>query len=372
MRLLVINWRDKKHPLTGGAEIHIHNILSRLAGRYGHNIHFMSNGSGGKLPSKEEYDGISFERFGSEHNFNFLAPARLKKAVKEFNPDLVIEDVNKIPFYSPLYLNKPVLLLVPHLFSSTIFREINFAFATYIYLAEKLMLPVYRRCHVHVISNSTREDLSAKGYRREDISVAECGIDHNIYYPSGIKAKRATICYTGRIMKYKSIGHLILAASKVVKAVPEARFVIIGEGKYLGHLKNMARKFKLENHVDFPGYIPLGAKVDLLRSSHCLVYPSIKEGWGLSNIEANACGTPAIAADVPGLRDSVDRNVSGLLYPYGNVEKLADNILSIITDRALRERLEQGAIRWASKFTWDQTAAKFNDVLKTRYADIYN
>jgi len=72
------------------------------------------------------------------------------------------------------------------------------------------------------------------------------------------------------------------------------------------------------------------------------------------------------------LRDSVDRNVSGLLYPYGNVEKLADNILSIITDRALRERLEQGAIRWASKFTWDQTAAKFNDVLKTRYADIYN
>lgn len=372
MKLLVINWRDCKHPRAGGAETHIHSILSRLATSYGHEILFLANSSGGEIPATEEYDGVTFQRFGNEYNFNFLVPGRLKKAIRQFRPDLVIEDVNKLPFFSPKYIETPVLLVVPHLFSEAIYQETNFVFATYVYLAERLMIYTYRQCHIHVISDSTRDDLASKGYRREDISVAECGVDHAIYSPGGRKSDRFTICYTGRIRKYKSVDHLIRAAEKVLKVVPDARFVIIGDGDYLSELKKLTRRLGLDKSIEFPGFISQEAKVELLRSSHCLVYPSIKEGWGISNIEANACGTPVVAADVPGLRDSVDKGVSGLLYPYGNTDELADKIISVLTDEKLRISLEKGAVKWAGRFTWDNTALKFNDMLKSRYNDLYN
>jgi glycosyltransferase involved in cell wall biosynthesis len=372
MRLLVVNWRDPKHPLSGGAETHIHNIATRLVRVYGHEVLFVSNSADGRIPSYEEYDGIRFIRFGNEYNFNFLVMGRLKKIVRRHDIDLVIEDVNKIPFYSPLYLRRPVMLVIPHLFSETIYRQTNFAFGTYIYLAERLMLPVYRNCHVHVISNSTRDDLARKGYRSGDISVAECGIEQDIYRPGGEKAQRPTVCYTGRLKKYKSIDHLLYAASIVVKKIPDARFVLIGDGDYLKVLKSLTRKLNLQDHVEFPGFISVEDKVRLLQESHCLAYTSVKEGWGISNIEANACGTTVVAADVDGLRDSVDNGRSGLLYRYGDIEDLAGKITSILTDDRLRKKLEEGAVKWAGRFTWDNTAAAFNSILEKRYPELYS
>lgn len=371
MRLLVVNWRDYRHPFAGGAEVHIHNIITRLSEKYGHKILYVCNRCGKKLSERETYDGIDFLRFGNEYNFNFIFTKRIKSIVREFKPDLIVEDVNKVPFYSPLYLKIPVLLIVPHLFSRAIFRETNPLFASYIYVLEKLMRPVYRNCHLHVISNSTKEDLVGMGYRREDISVAECGIDHQEYFPDGKKASIPIICYTGRIKKYKSIEHLIKAAPRILETAPNAKFIIIGGGERLDALKRLTKRMGLEKSVDFPGFIPHKDKVELLRSAYCLVYPSIKEGWGISNIEANACGTAVVAADVPGLRDSVNPNSSGLLYEYGNMEELAQSVISIITDNQLRSRLEKGALEWAKRFTWDNTAEKFNDVLRIRFGNIY-
>ncbi|TET68715.1 MAG: glycosyltransferase, partial [Candidatus Zixiibacteriota bacterium] len=112
------------------------------------------------------------------------------------------------------------------------------------------------------------------------------------------------------------------------------------------------------------GYISQQEKVELLQKSHLLVYPSIKEGWGISNLEANACGTPVLAADVPGLRDSVSVGESGLLYSFGDVGKMAENIVGILTDTLLREKLEEGGLKWASNFTWEKTAERFNNLLK--------
>jgi glycosyltransferase involved in cell wall biosynthesis len=82
----------------------------------------------------------------------------------------------------------------------------------------------------------------------------------------------------------------------------------------------------------------------------------MKEGWGITTIEANACGTPVIAADVPGLRDAVAAGQSGLLYPFGNIEMLADRIAAVIEDSILRQQLSEGAVRWAQRFSWDKSA----------------
>jgi glycosyltransferase involved in cell wall biosynthesis len=82
----------------------------------------------------------------------------------------------------------------------------------------------------------------------------------------------------------------------------------------------------------------------------------MKEGWGITTIEANACGTPVIAADVPGLRDSVADGKSGLLYPFADVDQLARTIARLLDDHRLRDRLSRGAIEWAWRFSWEESA----------------
>ena len=95
------------------------------------------------------------------------------------------------------------------------------------------------------------------------------------------------------------------------------------------------------------------------------VYPSPKEGWGISNVEAAACGTPSLASDAPGLRESVVDGKSGFLIPHGNVEEWADRIALLCGDPQLRERLGVGAIEHAARFTWEETADETESLIRT-------
>jgi glycosyltransferase involved in cell wall biosynthesis len=94
------------------------------------------------------------------------------------------------------------------------------------------------------------------------------------------------------------------------------------------------------------------------------VYPSLKEGWGLTNIEANACGTAVVAANSPGLRDSVRPNETGFLYEYGQADDLAEKLIKILTEDETRARLEKGGMEWVKKFNWDDAADEFLEILK--------
>ncbi|MFA5512579.1 MAG: glycosyltransferase, partial [Candidatus Kapaibacterium sp.] len=87
-----------------------------------------------------------------------------------------------------------------------------------------------------------------------------------------------------------------------------------------------------------------------------------KEGWGITNIEANACGTPVISANVPGLKDSVSVGKSGLLYEYGNINDLAEKIKSVLDNSAYFDELCTGSVEWAKQFSWDKSA---NDMIES-------
>jgi len=84
----------------------------------------------------------------------------------------------------------------------------------------------------------------------------------------------------------------------------------------------------------------------------------------LTVTEANACGTPAVASDVPGLRDAVIDGESGLLYEYGNIEQLAEKILLLLRDEHLRSRLAAGALAYAESLTWDKSATIMLEVIE--------
>lgn len=355
-RILALNWQDLKHPASGGAEVHLEEILRRLA-KKGHNVDLLCCGFDGG-DSDEVVEGVNIIRRGSRSNFNWIVPFVIKKLVKQKKYDILLEDINKIPFYSPLYLKIPRLVVIPHLFSNTIFKEINFLLGSYIYFFEKPFSVVYKKYHTMVISKSTAEEIIERGIDKSLVHVVECGIEHSLYNTDTDTAKfsQPTIIYLGRIKKYKSIETAIDAMPQIIKHVPDARLIIVGTGDHLPALKERVKTMHLDWKVEFKGFVSHEVKVKLLRQSHLSIYSSLKEGWGLTNIEANACGTPVLAARVPGLRDSVDEGKSGLLFEYGNVNEYAEMAIKILSDNEFRSKLEQGALKHAAKFSWDNTA----------------
>ena len=348
--------------MSGGAEVHLEELLRRIAAK-GHAVTLLCSGFAGGL-SEEIVDGIRIVRAGNRYNFNLIAPFHLRRLVKRERYDLFLEDINKIPFYTPFYLRLPSIIIIPHLFSTAVFEEINWVLGSYIYLAERPLTRVYRRKRFCVISESTAADLVSRGVGRDNIRVIHCGIDRSLYNNDNgyRKFDYPAILYLGRIKKYKSIQHLIAAFAIVRRTVVDARLTIIGAGDYLAALQEQTRALDLDDAVEFTGFVPSAAKVEYLCRSHVMVYPSLREGWGLTNIEANSCGTAVVAADSPGLRDSVRDGASGLLYEYGNVGQLAEKIMALLSDPGRRGALEQGGRQWAAQFDWDLAAGEFLDL----------
>ena len=363
MNILALNWNDLKNPYAGGAEVHLEELLRRLVA-YGHRVTLFCSGYKG-CREEEIIEGVRIIRRGNRYNFNLIAPFHLRKIVRQNDFDLLVEDINKIPFYTPLFLNLKTLVVIPHLFATTVFQEINFVLATYIYLAEKPLTRIYRGKRYNVISESTADDIAARGVPREDISVIHCGIDRGLYsYDSSVKKYgKPTVLYLGRIKKYKSIQHLIVAFGKVRETLPEARLMVVGSGDYLPQLKSLAKSLGLKEAVEFPGFVTTGNKVERMRRAHVSVLPSLKEGWGLTNIEANSVGTAVVAANVPGLRDSVRDGQTGYLYDYGDTDQLAEKLLLLLNDDETRTRIEKQARDWAETFNWDRAAKKFEKEL---------
>ena len=364
MRILAINWQDLKNPQAGGAEVHLQEILKRLA-REGHRVDLLcSNFPGGS--TKDVSAGITIYRHGSRYNFNWVVPFAARRLIKENRYDVVLEDINKIPFYTPLYQKLPTLVVIPHLFADAVFQEINFILGAYIYLAEKPVTRIYRNNRFMVISESTSAELARRGIPSENIEVVECGIDKSVFKfdPEIPKFAESTIVYVGRLKKYKTVETIIKAMPKIKAEIPDARLVIVGSGDHRQALENMVETMNLNDTIEFKGFIPESEKVSYLRRSHLSVYPSLKEGWGLTNIEANACGTAVLAARVPGLRDSVDDGRSGLLFEYGNIDDYAEKAITILKDNEYRRSLEMGGLRWAANFSWDKAAVETERILK--------
>jgi glycosyltransferase involved in cell wall biosynthesis len=368
LNILALNWEDLSNPQAGGAEVHLQEILKRIAAK-GHQVTLLSSGYPGCKPT-EEVEGIQIVRTGSRFNFNFVAPFALKKLIRDKSWDVLVEDINKIPFFSPLYHRLPMLVVIPHLFADSVFKEINLILGTYIYLSEKPIPWLYKGFRFMVISESTKEDLVKRGIPPDDVEVIHCGIDHQLYRidQSVRKEPNPTVIYLGRLKKYKSVDHLLTAFSLTQKRIPQAKLAIVGDGDYKGELLALSQRLKIEERVEFTGFVDEAEKVRRLQSAWVAVYPSLKEGWGLTNIEANACGTPAVASNVPGLKDSVVHEKTGLLFEYGNTEQLSDYMVRILSDQSYRGELREGGLKWAGTFNWDEAADRTFDLIQKAVA----
>jgi glycosyltransferase involved in cell wall biosynthesis len=158
------------------------------------------------------------------------------------------------------------------------------------------------------------------------------------------------------LRRYKGIEVAIRALAAARRQRPDLRLDIAGSGPDRTRLERMAAELGLASAVRFHGFVAEGAKLDLLRRTWANVFPSPKEGWGITVMEAAACGTPSLASDSPGLRDSVRHDVTGLLVPHGDVDALARRMLELAGDPALVARLGRAAREHAERWTWTAAA----------------
>ncbi|MBD1209512.1 MAG: glycosyltransferase family 4 protein [Ignavibacteria bacterium] len=370
MNILVLNWQDRLNPLAGGAETHLHEIFSRVAAA-GHQVTLYCSSFDGAR-SEELLDGMVVLREGARNTFNFYVPRRYKNDFRYRGFDIVVDDINKIPFFTPLYVREPILALAHHLFGTSIFAEAGLVAGSYVYSSELLLPYIYRTTPFAVVSDSTKHELIEKGLPAENMAVIPNCINR-AQFPFTAHVQHGDsftpiIAYFGRLKRYKSVHHLLEAFAPLADEFPAAKVHIMGKGDAEAGLRELALGLGLNTantqRVEFLGFIPEEHKAEMLAAAYCVVNPSMKEGWGIINIEANACGTPVIAANVPGLRDAVQHGESGLLYEYGNIASLTDVLRRILLDSTLHQHLQQGALRFAQRFDWDVSAHRMIEEMK--------
>ena len=348
MKILILNWRDVTHPQRGGAECFIHEIGRRLA-RTNEVTLFC-----GKYPGctkEDEIDGIKIKRMGGQFTLYLAAIKSYKKRCY----DLVIDDINGVPFFSPLYADTMVIPIIHHVMGWEIFKKELPAPLSYVaYMAEKIIPKIYKERHFVTVSESTRDDLiKMLGIPENDISIVYSGLDIDIS-KSKPKSEKPTVCYVGRVKAYKRVDDIIGAFSKILQKVPEVRLIIAGRGDYQ-ELRTLAENLGISDSIDFREEVEEDEKIAILSSSWVCMMASMKEGWGLGPMEANICSTPVVAYNVPGIRDSMRDNETAYLVEDGNMDQLAEMTVKLLTDDKERKRMSDEAFRWASQFTWDRT-----------------
>jgi glycosyltransferase involved in cell wall biosynthesis len=368
MRVLWFNWRCWLNPQAGGAEVHVREVARRWVG-WGHEVTLFCGKYEG-CKEHEELDGVDIIRRGYRYTVYLCAAEEYLRVLKKRGYDAVIDDINGVPFFTPLYIKEPKVAIMHHLVKDIFFKELPWDKAVLGYSAERMIPLVYYSTPFVAVSKSTKEDLMRLGIAERSIRVIHNGIDHELFKVNeDPKSSHPHVVYVGRIKRYKNLDQLLRASSIVANTLRKDgiegfKLTIAGRGNH-EDLRGLAEKLGIANVVDFLGEVDDEEKVRLLQGAWVFVTASMREGWGLTTAEAMASGTPVVGYDVPGLSDSVIDGKTGFLVPYGNVEEMAEKLVQVIRDERLKKELSQNAFEWSTNFDWTRTAEELVDFIES-------
>ncbi len=362
LNILIFNWRDTKHVWAGGAEVYVHEIAKRWV-KAGHLVTVFC-GNDRKSPRNEVIDGVQMVRRGGFYTVYFWA---FLYYILRFRGkyDVVIDNENGIPFFAPLYVKEPVIGLVHHVHQEVILKKLKLpkylipVGLIAVFIERYLMPIIYKNTQMITVSESSKIDMEKIGLGKiKPILIVNPGVDLSLVKRFK-KTTAPSLLFVGRIKAYKSIDTLIKVVFVIKNDIPNIKLNIAGYGEEQKNLEVLVAKLGIQDNVNFLGKISDLEKYELMSKSWVFVYPSTFEGWGISAIEANASGTPVVASDVAGLRDSVNDGVSGMLVEAKNVDQFTSKISEIINNKKLRNSLSRGGIKWASNFDWSNSSHLF-------------
>jgi len=360
MNILVFSWRDPKHPLAGGAEQVMHEHMKGWI-KAGHKVTlFSSHFPGAKSP--ETLDGVKIIRRGNQILGVHISAFFWYLFGNHEKYDLVIDQFHGIPFFTPLYVRISKLAVTQEVarkvwLKNDLPRPLNWIIGWIGYLSEPFVFfLLYREVPFMTGSASAKNDLVKVGIPERNITIVPHGTIIKKPRPMPLKEKVKTIVFLGAHAKDKGIEDAIRAFS-ILNKKGRYQFWFIGKGgdSYLNRLKSLVKKVGIEKNTVFYGFVSQEKKFDLLARAHIMVNPSILEGFGLVNIEANAMGTPVVAYRSQGLIDSVKEGKSGVFCNANTPLSLAQKIQSLIENPTRLKALSKSSITWSKNFTWQKS-----------------
>jgi len=356
VRIVVLSRRSIANPLSGGASRYVHEIFRRLSRR--HSITVLS-GSVVDNESVEEMDGISYYQFPETFHRALLPIRYLAKFAKK--SDLLIDNSDVgIPWLSPIYSRIPRITIIHQLVREIFYDEFPRPFSDLSFAMEPIIYRFYRKSRIVAASKSTASDLTRCGVPRDNIDVVEPGCNEPGFPPPGLAERlQRSIGCVSRLMKYKGLHLAFKSLSRVRTEFPDVKLLVAGSGPYQSELAVLAKNIGISDNVQFLGKISETSKFKLYGQTRLAIYPSCREGFGISVIEANSVGTPVVGWNVPGSRDSIIDGTTGLLAPFPDEEAFADRISKLLTDDNTWLELSNSARSWARDHSWDKSAEQF-------------
>ncbi len=359
MNILILSWRAPKHPNAGGAEVSTYEHAKGWV-KDGHQvIWFTSIFEGGK--KEEMMEGVRIIRQGRQ--ILGVQWEAFKWCLFGSHPkfDLVVDQFHGIPFFTPIYIGSKKLAFI-HEVTKEVWRlnpwswPFNKIAAFIGEIFEPVVFKIYRKTPFMTVSNSTREDLIAWGIPGENISVIYNGVKTPKTKKILTKKEKALI-FLGALSKDKGIEDGLKVFQLIDQTLKDKwLFWVVGaaDPRYLKQLKMQTHRLGISSKVKFWGFVNEKKKFELLSKAYLAINPSIREGWSLVVIEAASVGTPTIGYNVPGLKDSIVDNKTGLLS-VPNPEALAEKIINVLKKDKLYRQFQVQCLIWSNKFTWKKS-----------------
>ena len=355
----ICNWRDLTHPEGGGSELYVETVAQRLAAR-GNSVTILCSRVSGR-PADEVRGGVRYLRSGGKRTVYLRAAWSLLTA--KVRPDVVLDVQNGLPFLSPLVTRRPVTVLLHHVHREQwpiVFGRLGGAVGWW--LESNLGPHLYRGSRYVTVSECTRQELAEQGITPPRVSVAHNGTPAVLSAGLG-RSATPRVVVLGRLVPHKRVEICIRAAAVLRTRLPELRLDVIGQGWWADPLHKLARELAVDDIVTFHGFVDDQRKADLLHQAWVNAVPSIKEGWGLSVVEAASQGTPSIAfTDAGGLSESILGGRTGVLV-HGDDAAFVRALAALLEDPHLCAALGEHAMSRAAEFDWEDAVATVAGVL---------
>ena len=370
MNILILSWRGPGHPSAGGAEaVTFEHAKAWVNG--GHEVTlFTSFYVGAK--KDEIIEGVRIKRSGRQFFGVQINAFFWYLFGKHAKIDLVVDEFHGLPFFTPFYVRARKLGFIHEVAGEVWklnpwpkpFNLIPSIIGTYF---EPLLFLFYKKIPFMTVSESTKKDLTSWKIPSGNINVVHNGVNLDLPQKSISKEKTFTAMYLGAISEDKGTQDAVRTFAEINRKDDEWQFWIVGSGTkdLVKKLKVLAEELGISEKLKFWGFVTDKKRFELLKKAHVLINPSIHEGWGLVNIEANAVETPIIAYSVHGIRDSVRDGETGILVEKGDYRRLAENAIKLVKDRQKYHVFQGKAKKWSKRFTWEKATKESTELIES-------
>ena len=351
------------YPFIGGQGRHTLELWRRLKDDPALELHVFSPARN-RLP-RHHRQADALGRWGRHLSFSLVAGLRMQAWRRLYGIDLF--HLNGGPGGVMLLgrPSAPVLYTVHHTYAQ---QASLVPGQRWKWLLSALERPCYRRA-TRLVADSpstARSLVQDLGIASPRVSVIPSGVDTRLFRRLPVPRQPGCLLYVGRFDDRKGVRFLMESLPAILRLAPQAHLSLIGSGPLQGELESLVVSLGVGRHITFLGSVSNQELARWYNRAVVVVVPSRFEGFGLTALEALACGTPVVATNVDGLRDLPLGN--GALVPFGDEGALAAAVARFADGRAVAGRGGTTGVREA--YGWDGVASRYREVyLETAFVE---